>query len=116
MTHPLDVASIIGLIPIGVVGMLAQVVPQAVPPEVAPWLQLGGSAALIGALVVAIKYQTARNRDALNEIKQAHEARVADLTKDKEYYRRRCDMLQEHLIAGNSKLKHLSEIVEDRSS
>lgn len=98
LTHPIDVAALIGLVPVGVVGMLAQALPTGVPNEIAPWLQLGGSAALIAALVVAVKYQTARNRDALNEIKHAHEARVADLSADKEYYRKRCEALQEHII------------------
>lgn len=98
LTHPIDVAALIGLIPFGVVSLLAQALPGVVPNELNPWLQLGGSAALIVALVVAVKYQTARNSDALNEIKHAHEARVADLSADKDYYRKRCEALQQHVL------------------
>ncbi len=97
LTHPIDVAALIGLIPVGVISLLAQAAP-GVPDTLNPWLQLGGSAALITALVVAVKYQTARNREALSEIKAAHEARVTELLADKEYYRKRYEALQAHVI------------------
>lgn len=102
MTHPLDVAVVIGLVPLGVISMLAQAAAPTLPDHLTPWLQLGGSASLIAALVVAVKYQTARGREALNEIKQAHQERVTGLEKDKEYYRKRCEELTERVLHPKS--------------
>lgn len=99
--HPL--AAAITLVPVGVASLFA----QAVPPELGalPWGQLGGSAALVASLVLALKYMAKREEIGRQEIKAAYAERIGDLLADKKALTERTQKLEDLLIR-NGPLSH----------
>lgn len=98
MTDPaiFSLATAIALVPIAARTVIAQALPTDL--GALPWGQLGGSAALVAALVFALKYMARREEVGRQEIKCAYEARVADLQADKRALAERTRQLEDLLI------------------
>lgn len=90
-------AAAIGLAAAGVNMMLAEGV-TSVGVDSLPWEKLGGTAALIAALGLALKFMAGLHSKAQDDLKKSYDERIKSLEDDKSKLEIRCKDLEDKLI------------------
>lgn len=87
----------IGLATTGVELMLSEAAP-GIGIDSLPWDKLGGTAALIAALGLALKFMAGLHSKAQDDLKKSYDERIQSLESDKSKLEVRCKDLEDKLI------------------